>query len=58
MLAFLRLEKLRVRDAPAAAPSRVAAAIGALVAAPALDGRDPWFDYESWAVETAGGEGQ
>jgi hypothetical protein len=32
----------------------VAAAIGALIAAPALDGRDPWFDYESWAVETAG----
>jgi transglutaminase-like putative cysteine protease len=54
MLAFLRLEKLRVRDAPAAGVVAVAAAIGALIAAPALDGRDPWFDYESWAVETAG----
>ncbi len=30
-----------------------AAAVGAMIAAPALDGRDPWFDYESWAVETA-----
>ena len=54
VLAFLRLEKLRVRDAPAAGAVAVAAAIGALIAAPALDGRDPWFDYESWAVETAG----
>ncbi len=54
MLAFLRLEKLRVRDAPAAGLVAVAAAVGALIAAPALDGRDPWFDYESWAVETAG----
>jgi transglutaminase-like putative cysteine protease len=54
MLAFLRLEKLRVRDAPAAGAVAVVAAIGALIAAPALDSRDPWFDYESWAVETAG----
>ena len=54
MLAFLRLEKLRVRDAPAAGVVAVAAAIGALIAAPALDSGDPWFDYESWAVETAG----
>jgi protein-glutamine gamma-glutamyltransferase len=54
MLAFLRLEKLRVRDAPAGAKVAAAAAIGALIAAPALDGNDPWFDYESWAVETAG----
>jgi protein-glutamine gamma-glutamyltransferase len=54
VLAFMRLEKLRMNDAPAAGAVAVAAAIGALVAAPALDGRDPWFDYESWAVETAG----
>ena len=54
VLAFLRLEKLRVRDAPAAGAVAAAAAIGALVAAPALDSRDPWFDYENWAVETAG----
>jgi protein-glutamine gamma-glutamyltransferase len=54
MLAFLRLEKLRVRDAPAAGAVATAAAIGALLAAPALDGRDPWFDYESWAVDAAG----
>ena len=53
MLAFLRLEKLRMRDLSAAAAVAAAAAVGALIAAPALDGRDPWFDYESWAVETA-----
>ena len=38
MVAFLRLEKLRVRDAPAAGVVAVAAAAGALLAAPALDG--------------------
>jgi protein-glutamine gamma-glutamyltransferase len=54
MLAFLRLEKLRVYDAPAAGAVAVAAATGALIVAPALDGADPWFDYESWAIETAG----
>jgi transglutaminase-like putative cysteine protease len=54
MLAFLRLEKLRVRDAPAAGVIALVAATGALIAAPALDSRDPWFDYESWAIETAG----
>ncbi len=54
MVAFLRLEKLRMRDAPAAGIVAVAAAVGALLAAPALDGADPWFDYESWAVEAAG----
>ena len=56
LLAFLRLEKLRMRDAPAAGAVAIAAAIGALVVAPALDGEDPWFDYESWAVETASAE--
>jgi len=54
VLGFLRLEKLRARDAPAAGVVAAAAAIGALIAAPALDGSDPWFDYEGWALETAG----
>lgn len=53
MLAFLRLEKLRVRDAPAAGVAAATVAIAALVAAPALDGREPWFDYETWALDTA-----
>ena len=39
MLAFLRLEKLGVDDAPAAGIAAVAAALAALLAAPALDGR-------------------
>jgi transglutaminase-like putative cysteine protease len=54
LVAFLRLEKLRVRDAPAAGMVAVAAAIGALLFAPLLDGREPWWDYESWAIEAAG----
>jgi transglutaminase-like putative cysteine protease len=54
LLGFLRLEKLRVRDAPAAGTAAAAAAIAALIAAPLLDGREPWWDYESWALETAG----
>jgi len=54
MLGFLRLEKLRVRDAPAAGAGAAVAAIAALLAGPALDGGEPWFDYENWAIETAG----
>ena len=53
MLAFLRLETLRRRDATSAAALAAVAAIAALIAAPALDGRSPWWDYESWAVDTA-----
>ena len=54
VLAFLRLEKLRRHDLPAAAAVAAATALAALIAAPALDGRQPWWDYETWAVETAG----
>jgi protein-glutamine gamma-glutamyltransferase len=54
LVAFLRLEKLRVRDVPAAGMVAAAAAVGALIFAPVLDGREPWWDYESWAIETAG----
>jgi protein-glutamine gamma-glutamyltransferase len=54
VLAFLRLEKLRREDVPAAAAVAAATALVALVAAPALDGRQPWWDYEEWAVQTAG----
>ena len=53
MVAFLRLEKLRVQDAPAAGIAAVAAALAALLAAPALDGREPWWDYERWALDSA-----
>jgi len=53
MLAFLRLEKLGVYDAPAAGIAAVAAALAALLAAPALDGRTPWWDYERWALDSA-----
>jgi transglutaminase-like putative cysteine protease len=53
MLAFMRLEKLGVADAPAAGVAATAAALAALLAAPALDGREPWWDYERWALDTA-----
>jgi protein-glutamine gamma-glutamyltransferase len=53
VLAYLRLEKLRVPDAAAAAGLAVLAALAALVAAPALNQRQPWFDYEAWALETS-----
>ena len=54
VVAFLRLERLGVRDAQAAGIVALLAAVLALAVAPALDGREPWFDYESWAVENAG----
>jgi transglutaminase-like putative cysteine protease len=53
MVAFLRLEKLGVRDAPAAGIAAVATALVALLAAPLLDGREPWWDYERWALDSA-----
>jgi protein-glutamine gamma-glutamyltransferase len=53
VLAFLRLEKLRVGDAGMAAIVAVGVAVLALMLAPALDKDQPWFDYENWALETA-----
>ena len=53
VLAFLRLERLPVGDVPAAGIAAAVAAIVALAAAPLLDGREPWWDYERWAVDTA-----
>jgi transglutaminase-like putative cysteine protease len=53
VLAYLRLEKLRRPDAAAAGTLAVLVAIGALIAAPALNQNQPWFDYEAWALETS-----
>jgi transglutaminase-like putative cysteine protease len=53
VLAFLRLERLPVGDVKAAGIAAAVAAIAALAAAPVLDGREPWWDYEAWAVDTA-----
>lgn len=53
VLAFLRLERLGVREAGAAAGLAVAAAVLGLMVAPALDGDNPWWDYETWALSTA-----
>jgi transglutaminase-like putative cysteine protease len=53
VLAFLRLERLRVRDLGAAGGLAAAAALLGLMLAPALDGNDPWWDYETWALTTA-----
>ena len=54
VLAFLRLHRLRRRDATAALGVAGGAAVLALAAAPALDTADPWFDYEAWAQDAAG----
>jgi len=53
VLAFLRLERLRLTEARAATVLAGAAAVAALVVAPALDGDTPWWDYETWALSTA-----
>ncbi len=53
MVAFLRLEKLRARDAVGAATLALVATLLALVAAPTLNRDTPWWDYETWALETS-----
>jgi transglutaminase-like putative cysteine protease len=53
VLAFLRLEKLRVGDAGTAGLVAIGVAVLALMLAPALDKDAPWFDYENWALEAA-----
>ncbi len=53
VLAFLRLERLRLSEAGGAALLAVGVAIAALIVAPAIDGDSPWWDYESWALDTA-----
>jgi protein-glutamine gamma-glutamyltransferase len=53
VLAFLRLEKLRVGDASNAGLVAAAVAVLALMLAPALDRDAPWWDYESWALGAA-----
>jgi transglutaminase-like putative cysteine protease len=54
VLAFLRLEKLRRADMPAAAGLAALTLLLGLILAPALDAKNPWWDYETWALETAG----
>jgi protein-glutamine gamma-glutamyltransferase len=53
VIAFLRLERLRLMEAGAAAALAAATAMAALIAAPALDGDTPWWDYETWALSTS-----
>jgi transglutaminase-like putative cysteine protease len=53
VLAYLRLETLRVSDTGAAAALAVGMAVAGLIAAPALDKDEPWWDYETWALTTA-----
>jgi protein-glutamine gamma-glutamyltransferase len=53
VIAFLRLERLRLTEAGAAGALAAGVAIAALIAAPALDGDSPWWDYETWALSTA-----
>ena len=53
VLGFLRLEKLEVSDVGAAGALALLVVALALIAAPALDRGSPWWDYESWALDTA-----
>lgn len=53
VFAFLRLDRLGINDLSGALATSLAVAVLALVAAPALDREDPWFDYGAWATETA-----
>jgi protein-glutamine gamma-glutamyltransferase len=53
VLAFLRLERLRVGDAGNAGLVAAGIAVLALMLAPALDRDTPWWDYESWALGAA-----
>ena len=53
VVAYLRLERVQISDAGAAAMLAVAVTILGLAAAPALDTDEPWFDYETWALSSA-----
>ena len=53
VLAFLRLERLRLTEARGAAVLAGGTAVAALIVAPALDRDTPWWDYETWALSTA-----
>jgi transglutaminase-like putative cysteine protease len=53
VVAFLRLERLRLRDAPAAGIAVGVVALAGLLAAPALDRDEPWWDYETWALSSS-----
>jgi protein-glutamine gamma-glutamyltransferase len=53
VVAYLRLERLNVSDAGAAAMLAIGVTILGLAAAPALDTDEPWFDYETWALSNA-----
>ena len=53
VVAFLRLEKLRRPDSLGAVTLALVATLAALIAAPVLNRDTPWFDYETWALETS-----
>ncbi len=53
VIAFLRLERLRAREARPALVLTAGLAVLALALAPLLDGDDPWWDYETWALSSA-----
>src|SRR4051794_2454501 len=53
MVAFLRLEKLRMTDTGAATWLALGTIGLGLLAAPALNRSEPWWDYEHWALETS-----
>jgi transglutaminase-like putative cysteine protease len=53
VIALLRVDRLRVRDARPAGAVAGAMVIASLLVAPALDSGAPWWDYETWAEEAS-----
>ncbi|MBA2513370.1 MAG: transglutaminase domain-containing protein, partial [Solirubrobacterales bacterium] len=53
VVAFLRLERLRRRDAGPAGTLALAVVVLGLLMAPVLDRSTPWWDYETWALSAA-----
>jgi protein-glutamine gamma-glutamyltransferase len=53
VLAFLRLERLRVRDVRLAGAVASVVVVGGLLIAPLINSDTPWFDYEAWALDAS-----
>jgi transglutaminase-like putative cysteine protease len=53
VLAFLRLERLRVRDVRLAGALAAVVVVGGLLIAPLINSDSPWFDYEAWALDAS-----
>jgi transglutaminase-like putative cysteine protease len=53
VVVFLRLEKLRLRDARLAGALAGVVVLGGLLVAPLINADHPWWDYEAWALDAS-----